>query len=294
MAEISAPGSARWQCCKLEVALWATPTVSRLSKKKNKTLTAAQIFLRLRRRHEGEEWGFFKEVRNKTGYSGGPERYADAIAINLWPSRGHEIHGFEIKASRADLLKELKTPSKAEAIQQFCDRWWLVLGHHTLIKAGECPPTWGVMVPYGSGLTVMIEAPKLKSKPLDKGFLMSIIRRFSVSTGDDEIIKQQIADARDEGFNRGKKDAEYAAKCDDEVNEYAVKHLKDLQDSVMKFQEDSGINLGYRLSQADRVAKVIKMSHDAARLKQELRRATAVRDGYDDLVKALEALEVQP
>lgn len=274
--------------------MWVTPTVSQMAKKRIKILTTAQIFLRLSKRHEGEEWGFFKEVRNKTGFGGGPERYADAIAVNLWPSRGHEIHGFEIKASRADLLKELKSPAKAEAIQQFCDRWWLVLGHHSLIKNGECPPTWGVLVPDGAGLTPKIQAPALEPKPLGKGFLMSIIRRYSVSSGDDDILKQQLIDAYDDGHKQGKKDEAYKAKCDDEVDEYATKHLRELQDAVMKFEEETGLNLGYRFSNADKVAKYLRTVRDAAKIKQELRRAVAVRDGYQNLVTALEALEEQP
>ena len=39
------------------------------------------------------------------GFAGGG-RYADAIAMNLWPSRGLAVHGFEIKISRGDWQRE--------------------------------------------------------------------------------------------------------------------------------------------------------------------------------------------
>ena len=45
----------------------------------------------------------------------------DAVIMSLWPSRGLELHGVEIKVSRADWKREAADPAKAEAIAAYCD-----------------------------------------------------------------------------------------------------------------------------------------------------------------------------
>ena len=58
------------------------------------------------RRHQ---WIFLTNVRDTTGRpKGSRRRYADAVAMNLWPSKGLALHGFEIKVSRSDFLTELR------------------------------------------------------------------------------------------------------------------------------------------------------------------------------------------
>jgi hypothetical protein len=49
-------------------------------------------------------WAIFYEVANATGANG--SRYADAVAMSLYPSRGLELHGFEVKKSRWDWVRE--------------------------------------------------------------------------------------------------------------------------------------------------------------------------------------------
>jgi hypothetical protein len=52
--------------------------------------------------------------------------------MSLWPSRGIELHGIEIKVSRNDWLKELGDPAKADEIARFCDRWWVAAGDESI------------------------------------------------------------------------------------------------------------------------------------------------------------------
>ena len=85
-------------------------------------LSSADLVERLRRRHEGDEWAFFAELRGGTGFI--RDSRLDGLAMNLWPSRGLEVHGFEVKVSRGDWLRELKNPAKAEVLLRFCDRFW--------------------------------------------------------------------------------------------------------------------------------------------------------------------------
>ena len=134
----------------------------------------------LRARFCAPEWAFFREVRNATGYQR-VTRSADGIAMGLWPSRGMELHGFEIKASRSDWLRELKAPAKAEEIARYCDRWWIVAAPKVVL-AGELPPTWGLMEPRGKALAAKVEAPKLPAQPLDRAFVAALLRVASESS----------------------------------------------------------------------------------------------------------------
>lgn len=90
----------------------------------------------MRARYCAPEWALMFEVGDGTGVN--QRRWADAVAMNLWPSRGMEVNGFEIKVSRSDWQRELKNPAKAESVQQYCDRWWIVTAPG-IVKDGELP-----------------------------------------------------------------------------------------------------------------------------------------------------------
>lgn len=91
----------------------------------------------------GHRWIVAEKVRNGAGFAA--TRTADAIAIDTWPSKGLEIHGFEVKCSRSDWLTELKCPEKSEPFRRFCDRWWLVAASRDIVKPRELPDGWGLM-----------------------------------------------------------------------------------------------------------------------------------------------------
>lgn len=138
--------------------------------------TEREMLARLRARYQPPAFALFEHVRNSTGVSH-VTRTADAMAMSLYPSRGLELHGFEVKVSRSDVLRELKEPEKAEELCTFCNRWWLVLSDASLIKPGELPPTWGLLVPRGEGLVAAVEAPKLEAQLLSRRFLAAFLRR---------------------------------------------------------------------------------------------------------------------
>ncbi|HYJ21079.1 MAG TPA: hypothetical protein VEW07_03530, partial [Solirubrobacterales bacterium] len=64
-------------------------------------------------------------VRSAAGFDA--RRTIDAVSLNLWPSRGMLLDGYEIKVSRSDWLRELKNPAKAEEFAGLVDRLWLVV-----------------------------------------------------------------------------------------------------------------------------------------------------------------------
>jgi hypothetical protein len=134
----------------------------------------------VRHRHAGPGWAVFDEVRSETGYTVGTAiRTADMLAFSLWRSRGFELHGFELKVSRGDWLRELGQPEKAEAVARYVDHWWLVVPPD-LIEIQEVPAWWGVLVVHGpAASTVARKAPKLEAQPLDRPFIASIIRKVA-------------------------------------------------------------------------------------------------------------------
>ena len=201
------------------------------TKKKPKPLASAEIGERLATKYRGEEWSIFFQVRNSTGY-GIQERYADAIAMGMYPSKGLKIHGFEFKSDRTDLVRELESVEKSAAIQKYCDFWWLVLGRKDLIKAGELPATWGLIIPYGDGLRAAVAAPELKPCALDRRFVASILRcskRAILASGSEAREKS----AEDAGYRRGRVDERGQMGSD----------LERLRKSVRAFEEASGINI---------------------------------------------------
>lgn len=140
-----------------------------------KKIDTKELLARLRKRHEGRAWAFLENVRSDAELEEQKIRYADALAVGLWPSNEFAIHGFEIKCSRSDFLCELRDPEKSKDIKRFCDYWWLVAANDEVIRCGGVPDDWGLILPSGNRLRVKIKAPKLKREPISPGFLASLI-----------------------------------------------------------------------------------------------------------------------
>jgi hypothetical protein len=92
--------------------------------------------------HQPPEWCVLSEVADAT--SGRASRRADAVAMNMWASKGLEIRGFEIKVSRSDLKRELADSSKSEPVGQYCHTWSLAYPAGMLRPDDPIPPAWGL------------------------------------------------------------------------------------------------------------------------------------------------------
>lgn len=186
-------------------------------------------------RYAAPEWILTFEVRNKTGFTRGKVRYADAVAVNTFPSRGHELHGFEFKASRSDWLSELKDGQKSEAIFAYCDRWWIV-APAGVVNESEVPKTWGYLVAHESGLRAIKQAPELQAKARDWPFVVSLLRRVS------ERAPVQGLDASRELSIRADE-----RKCVEAYMERRAKQAKEHGDelgrNVAEFERKSGIRI---------------------------------------------------
>jgi len=164
-------------------------------------LTTEQVRERLHNKYSGNGVILLDEVRDSTGFYHGTT--ADALLFNLWPSGGFEIHGFEIKVTRNDLLKEIQRPRKAENISQFCDRWWLVVGDVSIVELAELPSHWGLMIPWGSGLSIKRSPALQKPPPLDRGLLMSIVRNMYRQDPSAKALREANQCGHDEGYKEG-------------------------------------------------------------------------------------------
>lgn len=93
------------------------------------------------------EYAFLRQVRNAAGFDA--SRTFDAVSVGLWPSRGHEIHVYEIKVSRGDWQRELAKPAKAEDAAKVADRFSIV-APRGCVNVDEIPATWGYIEASGA------------------------------------------------------------------------------------------------------------------------------------------------
>lgn len=122
----------------------------------------------------GHRWAYAEHVRSATGFADG-KRVADAIAMDLWESKGLELHGHEVKVSRSDWLTELRDVEKAEAFRPYMNRWWLVVPDKEIVK-DDLPDGWGLIVANWAGVRVVRHAPKQDPLPMPKPMLGALLR----------------------------------------------------------------------------------------------------------------------
>lgn len=232
-------------------------------------------------------YGLLKNVGDGTGARN--YRWADWLAMGLWPSRGLTLIGIECKVSRTDWLKELKTPAKAEAIAQFCDEWYLAVGDPKIVKDGELPENWGLLVPGKGGLRVSKPAVRLSPVPIDRSFLAAIIRRVSEQSVDAEALKQ----AEQSGYAKGEKSQEYYVKR-------AEKDYHNLTEKLKRFESAAGITLDgfeYGWKQPEDFAKAFKSAMQPRRdtnreaLEALLSSAKFSRERLDQVIERLAYLD---
>lgn len=238
------------------------------------------VWTMLRRLFRVGEYALLPEVRNAAGF--GATRSADYIALGLWPSRGLEIHGIEVKRCRNDWLRELKNPAKAEAVFKFCDRWWIVATNDSICKKEELPKTWGLLVITKRGLSVVVDAPKLDPKPMTRDFLASMMKRATDAMVSRDSIKAELERARKDGQDTAKRTI---ARLEADV--------KRLEDAIYKFEKASGVRIigTYNAGEIGAAVRMV-MNGGTDQIKEELRhleqRAAEV---HAQVHKALEGLK---
>ncbi len=256
----------------------------------------------LRMRHSGDAWIFVEEVGNGTGTN--VSRHADALALGLWPSRGYEIHGYEVKISRGDVRRELDDPSKADAVGKFCDYWWLVVQDLSIIDGLIIPSTWGILYPKNRVLRVHRKAPKREAKEVNRAFAAALIRKALKSW----VPLHQHAELKETALEKAKQELE---RNRGHSRSEAERQLADLKSAVANFERHTGVDItsSYKVAggaeesfplnswQLDRIGKAVKIVMDARAILGEFRGADSddpaqiVESEIDKVDRAIATLE---
>lgn len=147
-----------------------------------------------------------EEVAPGTGWSGS-NRWADVLALGVWPSKGLDLDGYEIKATRADLKRELADPEKHTALARYCDTWTLVAWDESVLLDG-IPESWGIVTTVEEDgereLKIQRKAKMLEPKPWPKGFVCSLVRNAYEQSPGAAYLARAIAEASRRGLHDGK------------------------------------------------------------------------------------------
>lgn len=249
-------------------------------------VTTDDLMAALRVKYGPPGYVLVEQVRDATGW-GGDGRSADALAMGVWPSRGLDLLGFEVKASRADWRRELRNPKKAEAIAPYCDAWSLV-APEGVIPRDEVPPAWGLLELKARGL-VQTAWPKtpMVAKPIDRKFLASLLRnayRQGKAPGDRELREQYDA-GHQAGLESGQRMAD-SARSD----------LGALRQRLAEFERTSGVRIdGWgNIGEVGAVVKIIRdgglssLRSTLRTVKMHAEHLAAALDQADAMVKARE------
>jgi hypothetical protein len=243
-------------------------------------LTAVDIESRLSKKFAAPEFAFLPQINQGTGAHAG--RRADAVAMSVWPSRGLNLHGFEIKVGRGDFLGELKQPEKAEAIQRYCHFWWIVADKDVIRDGDILPPTWGWMEAFGVGLTVKKQAPMLTPEPWTPPFVASLLR------GACELIPQLKSDYIPVSDLEVKVAERVAYEL--ERRDPAVLALTALQERVSLFEAASGVSISKPWGRPNEIGAVVKAVMDRDLMRTLRHRVKWQRDAVREVVRRLDAL----
>lgn len=203
--------------------------------KKSGVMNEGQLWQALELRYPKREYALLTEVRNGTGFARRP-RTADAIALSLWPSRGLELHGFEVKSYRGDWRREKEAPEKADEIARFCDFWWLVVTSASIAPLDEVPMAWGVLAPNADAtrLVVLRQPQRLEAQPMTRGFIASVLRNASDGMVAAKSVNAKLEDARAAGIKEGERRSS-------DVRE--LERLRKIEADVRAFEEASGVDI---------------------------------------------------
>jgi hypothetical protein len=173
--------------------------------------------------------------------------------MNLWPSRGLALHGFEFKVYRNDWLRELQNPAKAEPVAQYCDYWWVIAGDKNIVRDDELPETWGLMEVRDGKLAIVKAAPKKDAAPVSRSFTAALFRRLSEI---DNAEVEQLAQRRVDELDASRR-ASFEQRVAERTRDY-----ENLRKRVADFERLSGINLEDWRNHPEELGKAVRFVID--------------------------------
>lgn len=254
--------------------------------------TEASMLTLLRQRHaedkgNGPAWAYLEHVRSNAGFTRpGKTRTIDALAVHLWESRGHDVHAYEVKVSRADFRTELSKPEKADTWCAIADYFWIV-APRGIVPKEELPASWGLIETHGDGLRVTVQAKRLrdvKDRPaLTRGQVVAMLRAAGagLSTTPDQAA---LDAARSEGWHRGLEDAKKTGGNWQQMYEGQKVHVERAREIERQISQALGVDFhtwrattseGRVKEVADALRSVLGAPEAAKRAKENLERAAS-------------------
>lgn len=234
-------------------------------------MTSNELHEALRNTYPAPNFMYLKEVRDATGFDG--HRTADAIAIGMYRSCGKLIHGFEIKVSRADWLKELKDASKAESLMRYTHRWALITPDTSIVQPGELPSSWGWGVWNQTRKNALpkikwiVQPPELRPLPMSMVFFTAML--YAATKILEKVNESALKSKYEQGIEDGKKL---------QLDGRAAEKLERMTKAVEAFEEKSGVQINEYSSEIRAselgvsFADYLKADRNINNQKRELRR----------------------
>jgi hypothetical protein len=197
-----------------------------------------------RRTSASREWALFFELRNGTGY-GRQDRYVDAFAFNLYPSKKHWRVAYEIKVSRADFLSELKKPEKRAFGFDISHEFWYACAPD-VARPEEIPEGCGLLVAQGGKLVQKVVAQQRQPRELAMAEMAALARascRYDILTSrmwlhqgcelDEDALNELVAERLDHDVREKIEQRVQAALAErlTEVQEGLATYAKALQEA---------------------------------------------------------------
>jgi hypothetical protein len=162
------------------------------------------------------------------------------MAMSLFPSRGLDIYGFEIKVNRNDWLRELKVPEKAEETMCGVDYIFIVTPPD-IIKKGEVPEKWGHIVARKSRLRHVkpAERQRAESSSVGRAFVASILRQAHLArdkSPEATALRNEFLRGVEEGKTSMKESSRLEAEC-------CQQKIINITNRIDLFEKSSGINI---------------------------------------------------
>lgn len=151
---------------------------------------------------ENRGYVMLPQVPDGTGMA--KTRTADAVAMQVWPSRGLRLYGFEMKTSRSDWRRELNRAEKAESIASYCHYWYIV-APKGIVPIEELPPLWGLIeVDDKDKAKHRRKAPEQEQVAVvDMGFLAGVLRAASKAFNTEAELRKARSEGRAQGYDDG-------------------------------------------------------------------------------------------
>lgn len=219
------------------------------------------------------EFALFYEVANATGFR--VRRHADAVAIGVWPSRGHVIIGFEIKTDRRDWLREKKSPEKADVVAAHCDQWYVVTTDDAIAKIEELPAPWGLLVANKDRTRLVTRKPCVPFPDRDqaimqRSFVAAILRKVPETTVPRADVTRQIEEARQTAI---------AQTRDGRELRMLQERITQLEQILATFKTATGVDLTHGWQGPQKIAAAVAAVLDLGSDWRQLERAALALEG---------------